>query len=140
MIKPGITLHRLELFLAVLETGGVARAARARRISQPAVSEHLRGLEEYFGVALLERSGRGVKPTAAARSLEPFARQAIQAVRHAERTARELLQVRSGSLVVGASSTPGTYVLPGLLGRFHTRYPAVTLTLRIENSRTIERS
>lgn len=139
MIKPGVTLHRLELFLAVLDTGGVARAARAQRISQPAVSEHLRGLEGYFGVALLERSGRGVRPTAAARALEPFARQALQAVRQAERTAHELLQVQAGSLLVGASSTPGTYVLPGLLGRFHARHPGVTLTLRIENSRTIER-
>jgi len=139
MAKPGVTLHRLELFLAVLETGGVAKAARARRISQPAVSEHLRGLERYFGVTLLERSGRGVRPTAAARSLEPFARQALQAVRQAERTARELLEVQTGSLVVGASSTPGTHVLPGLLGRFHARHPAITLTLRIENSRTIER-
>ncbi len=139
MTKPGLTLHRLELFLAVLETGGVAKAARARRVSQPAVSEHLRGLEQYFGVTLLERSGRGVRPTAAARALEPFARQAIQAVRQAVRTARELLEVQTGSLVVGASSTPGTYLLPGLLGRFHVQHPGVTLTLRIENSRTIER-
>lgn len=139
MIKPGVTLHRLELFLAVLETGGVAKAARAQRISQPAVSEHLRGLEAYFGVALLERSGRGVRPTAAARALEPFARQALQAVRQAERTAHELREVQAGSLLVGASSTPGTYVLPGLLGRFHARHPAVSLTLRIENSRAIER-
>jgi DNA-binding transcriptional LysR family regulator len=139
MAKPGITLHRLELFLAVLDTGGVTRAAQAQRISQPAVSEHLRGLEAYFGVPLLERSGRGVRPTAAARALEPFARQAVQAVRQAERTANELLEVQAGSLVVGASSTPGTYVLPGLLGRFHARHPGVVLTLRIENSRTIER-
>ncbi len=139
MAKPGVTLHRLELFLAVLDTGGVARAARACRISQPAVSEHLRGLERYFGVALLERSGRGVRPTAAARSLEPFARQALQAVRQAERTASELLEVQAGSLLVGASSTPGTYVLPGLLGRFHVQQPGVSLTLRIENSRAIER-
>src|SRR3990172_8884198 len=91
MAKPGVTLHRLELFLAVLETGGVAKAARrARRISQPAVSEHRRGLERYFGVTLLERSGRGARPTAAARSLEPFARPALQAVRQAERTAPPL--------------------------------------------------
>jgi DNA-binding transcriptional LysR family regulator len=139
MAKPGVTLHRLELFLAVLETGGVAKAARARRISQPAVSEHLRGLEEYFGVALLERHGRGVRPTAAARLLEPYVRQALQAVRQAERTAHELTDVQAGSLVLGASSTPGTYVLPGLLGRFRARHPGVALTLRIENSRTIER-
>ncbi len=139
MAKPGLSLHRMELFLAVLETGGVAKAARARRISQPAVSEHLKGLEAYFGVRLLERSGRGVRPTAAARQLEPFVRQALQTVRQAERTAREIAEATTGSLTVGASSTPGTYVLPGPLGRFHARHPGVTLTLRIENSRAIER-
>ncbi len=139
MAKPGVTLHRLELFLAVLQTGGIAKAAKARRISQPAVSEHLRGLEEYFGVALLERLLFRSRPTAAARFLEPFARQAVQAVRQAERTARELTQVESGSLTVGASSTPGTYVLPGLLARFRDQHPGVVLTLRIANSGTIER-
>src|SRR3990172_190275 len=97
MAKPGITLHRLELFLSVLDTGGVAKPARARRSSQPAVPEHLRGLEEYLGVALLERGGRGVRPTAAARALEPFARQAVELLRHAERAAEELRGVQAGA-------------------------------------------
>src|SRR3972149_5455594 len=88
MAKPGVTLHRLELFLAVREPGGVAKAARARRISQPAVSEHLRGLERYFGVTLLERSGRGVRPTAGARSLAPFARPARGPIVFARRGGR----------------------------------------------------
>jgi DNA-binding transcriptional LysR family regulator len=139
MIKSALTLHRLELFLAVLDTGGVARAARTRHISQPAVTEHLRGLETFLELTLFERAGRGVRPTAAARSLEPLARQAVQAARLVERAARELREVQSGSLVLGASSTPGTYVLPGLLGQFRAGHPGVTVTLRIENSRTVER-
>jgi DNA-binding transcriptional LysR family regulator len=136
--KPGLTVHRLELFLAVLDAGGIARAARARHISQPAVSEHVKGLEAHFGVPLFERAGRGVRPTAAARSLEPFARAAVQALRSAEQASRELAGLGAGSLTVGASSTPGTYVLPRLLGRFHARYPGVALTLQIENSRELE--
>ena len=89
-IKPGLTVHRLELFLAVLDEGGVGRAAKARNISQPAVSEHLRGLEAHFGVALLERHGRSVRPTPAARVLEPYARQAVGLLRGAERAADDL--------------------------------------------------
>lgn len=139
MIKPGLTLHRLELFLAVLDTGGIGRAARLRHISQPAVSEHLKGLEAHFGVPLFERVGRGVRPTPVARYLEPFAREVVQLLRGAERAARELAQLGAGSLNVGASSTPGTYLLPALLGWFRSRYPAVALTLRIGNSRAIER-
>ena len=138
MTKPGLTLHRLELFLAVLDSGGVARAAEARRLSQPAVSEHVRGLEAFFGVRLFERAGRGVQPTAAARLIEPFARQALGLLASAERAAVELKGVRTGSVAVGASTTPGTFLLPAILGRFHTAYPGVALTLRIGDTREIE--
>lgn len=139
MAKPGLTLHRLDLFLAVLDAGGVGRAAAARHISQPAVSEHLRGLEAHFGVALLERHGRGVRPTAAARALEPFARQALGLLRGAERAAEQLRGVTAGALTLGASTTPGTYLLPAALGAFHAAYPAVALSMRIGDTREIER-
>lgn len=138
MPKPGLTLHRLELFLAVLDAGGVARAAAARRLSQPAVSEHLRGLEAFFGVRLFERAGRGVRPTAAARLIEPFARQALGLLARAAAATVELRGLRAGAVSVGASTTPGTYLLPAVLGRFHAEHPAVALTLRIGDTREIE--
>src|SRR5438093_3015651 len=140
MNKPGLTVHRLELFLAVLDHGGVGRAARACNISQPAVSEHLQGLAAYFGVALLERRGRSVRPTPAARLLESYARQAVGLLRAAERAAADLQGLRSGALTVGASTTPGTYLLPAALGRFHAAHPALALSLQISDSREIERS
>lgn len=138
MNKPGLTLHRLELFLSVLDTGGVGRAAQARRVSQPAVSEHLRGLEAFFGVQLFERAGRGVRPTAAARLIEPFVRQALGLVTSAEQAAIELRGLRAGGVAIGASTTPGTYLLPEVLGRFHTAHPRITLTLRIGDTREVE--
>ena len=139
MAKPALTLHRLELFLAVLDEGGVGRAAKARNISQPAVSEHLQGLEAHFGVPLLERHGRSVRPTPAARALEPYARQAVGLLRGAERTAADLRGLRSGSLTIGASTTPGTYLLPAALGRFHAAHPGIALSLQISDTREIER-
>ena len=138
MPKPGLTLHRLELFLAVLDSGGVSRAAQARRLSQPAVSEHLRGLEAFFGVALFERAGRGVRPTAAAGLIEPFVRQALGLVTSAEHAAIELRGLRAGAVAVGASTTPGTYLLPEVLGRFHKAHPQIALTLRIGDTREVE--
>jgi DNA-binding transcriptional LysR family regulator len=138
MPKPGLTLHRLELFLAVLDAGGVARAARTRNLSQPAVSEHLGGLEAFFGVHLFERAGRGVRPTAAARLIEPFVRQALGLVASAEQAAIELRGLRAGAVSVGASTTPGTYLLPEVLGRFHTAHPQIALTLRIGDTREVE--
>ncbi len=138
MIKAGLTLHRLRLFLAVLDSGGVARAAQARHLSQPAVSEHLRGLEAFFDVRLFERAGRGVRPTAAARVIEPFVRQALGLVASAEQAAVELRGLRAGTVAVGASTTPGTYLLPEVLGRFHSAHPQIALTLRIGDTRQVE--
>src|SRR3989442_4181317 len=140
MIKPGLTVHRLELFLAVLDHGGVGRAAQACHISQPAVSEHLRGLEAHFGVRLVERHGQRIRPTAAARVVEPYGRQALALLRTAEQAAGEVRGLRAGSLTIGASTTPGTYLLPAALGRVHAAYPGVTLRLEISDTREIERS
>jgi DNA-binding transcriptional LysR family regulator len=139
MTKPGLTLHRLRLFLAVLEEGGIARAAVKENISQPAVSEHIHGLEEYFGIQLLERVGRGVAPTHGARQIEPYARQVLQLLHSAEQVASDLQGLRKGTLTVGASSTPGTYLLPQILGVFRAQYPGVNLQLRIRNTDQVER-
>jgi LysR family transcriptional regulator, low CO2-responsive transcriptional regulator len=138
MSKPGLTLHRLELFVTVLDSGGVARAASARRLSQPAVSEHLKGLEAFFGVRLFERAGRGVRPTDAARLLEPLVRQALGLMASAEQVAVELRGLRLGAITVGASTTPGTYLLPSVLGRFHAAHPQIALKLRIGDTRQVE--
>src|SRR2546427_1596387 len=139
MIKPGLTVPRLELFLAVLDHGGVGRAAQACHISQPAVSEHLRGLEAHFGVRLVERHGQRIRPTAAARVVEPYARQALALLRTAEQAAGEGRGLRAGSLTIGASTTPGTYLLPAVLGRFHAAHPRIAPSLRISDTREIER-
>src|SRR6267378_6041060 len=140
MAKPALTLHRLELFLAVLDEGGVGRAAKACNISQPAVSEHLQGLGAYFGVRLFERRSRTVHPTAAAQLLEPYARQVVGLLQHAGQAAANLRGLRSGSLTIGASTTPGTYLVPAALGRFHASYPGITLRLEISDTREIERA
>src|SRR5437879_12334679 len=110
MTKPGLTLHRLELFLAVLDQGGVSRAAKACNISQPAVSEHLQGLGAYFGVRLLERRGRTVRPTAAAQLLEPYARQVVGLIQHDGQAAANISVLRSDSITLGERNPPDPYL------------------------------
>src|SRR5437660_1575456 len=79
-------------------------------------------------------------PAAAARVVEPYARQALALLRTAEQVAGEVRGLRAGSLTIGASTTPGTYLLPAALGQFHATYPGVTLRLEISDTRDIERS
>src|ERR1043166_8496862 len=100
MAKPALTLHRLELFLAVLDEGGGGRAAKARNTTHPAASEHWQGLGAHFGVPLLERHGRHVRPTSAARLLEPYARQAGGLLRGAEQAAADLGGPRRGAPIL----------------------------------------
>lgn len=98
--------------LAVIDTGSFAAAAKELRISQPAVSQHVRKLEESFGVRLVERGGSRCAPTP--RAIE-FIRHSRTLLEVAERARRSLVKEE---LVVGASSNVGTYLIQPLFTRF----------------------
>jgi DNA-binding transcriptional LysR family regulator len=63
----------------------------------------------------------------------------IELLREASRATSGVKTLERGTLQVGASTTPGTYLLPAILGRFHAAHPAIRLQLLIDNSREIER-
>ena len=88
---------------------------------------------------LFERTGRTLRATVAAREIEPYARRALGLLRDATRAAAGVRTLEHGALTIGASTTPGTYLLPGALGRFHNAHPGVALNLLIENTRETER-
>ncbi len=130
-------LRRLEVFAKVAELGSFSRAAEALFLTQPTVSEHVRALEEDVGVPLLDRLGRGARPTPAGRLLLDYA-QRILALGREARQALDRFQGRmSGRLVVGGSTIPGEYVLPGLVGQFKAKYPEISITLLISDSREV---
>ncbi len=98
-------------------------------MTQPAVSNHLHALEERFGVALLTR-GRPLRATPAGECLAEHARRVLDGVSALEaEMARHTAPC--GPLVMGASSTPGELLMPGLATEFSARYPDVALELRV---------
>ena len=131
-------LDRLRSLLAVLDAGGFGAGAAALGISQPAVSQHIAALERETGLSLFERSGRRRIPTEAATLLASRAREAVAALRETELVAQEIRGLRLGLLRVGASSTPGTYIVPRILGAFKQAHPGVEVQLDIADSREIE--
>lgn len=133
-----MTLRQLEVLLAIARAGSYRRAAEALHTSQPALSQHIKELEGELGVRLFDRLGRGVALTEAGRLLEERAQRIFAALTDAREALGELQGLQRGSLLVGASTTPGIYVLPALIGDFRRRYPGITLRLRIANSRVIE--
>lgn len=134
-----LNLHHLELFHAVVRLGGVGRAARDLGVSQPAVSRQLQELEARAGVPLLERVGRGVRPTEAGSALAGHAA-ALFALRDvAARELRERAELRRGRLSLGASRTIGSWVLPRALRDFAARHPGIDLAPVVANTSEIER-
>lgn len=128
-------LHRLEVFCRVVELKSFTRAAEASFLSQPTVSEHLRSLEETLAVKLVDRLGREVLPTPAGRILYDYARRILRLRNEAAAAIANHGGRHGGHLWVGASTIPGTYLLPELIGRFKKRYPEVLVTIKIANSR-----
>ncbi len=134
-----MTLRQLEVFLAVARAGSFRGAAEALHTSQPALSQHVADLERALGVRVLDRLGRRVALTEAGRLLEEHALRVFATLDGARQAVAELQGLQRGSLVIGASTTPGTYVLPGVLAAFRARYPGIEVRLHIANSAVIER-
>jgi DNA-binding transcriptional LysR family regulator len=130
--------YRLQVFHAVAMAGSVSRAAREiLHISQPAVSNHVRALEEELGVLLLERVGKRVILTEAGQIMQRYAEQVLGLAQDTQRALRELQGLQRGTLRLGASSTPGIYLLPPVLAAFVARYPGITLEVEIANSQRV---
>jgi DNA-binding transcriptional LysR family regulator len=135
-----MTLRQLQVFLAVAREKSFSLAAKKIRSSQPTLSEHISELESELGKQLFFRRGRrrGVTVTEAGRVFEEFAERAVSAVEGARQALAALDGLAHGSLLIGASTTPGLYVLPRIVAAFRTKYPGVDVKLRIANSQTIE--
>jgi DNA-binding transcriptional LysR family regulator len=135
-----MTLRQLEVFLAVAREKSFSLAAKKIHSSQPTLSEHISELESELGKQLFFRRGRRrlVSVTEAGRVFEQFAERAVSAVEGARQALAELDGLTHGSLLVGASTTPGLYVLPKIIAAYRTKYPGVDVKLQIANSQTIE--
>lgn len=122
-------LHQLRYLVSVVEEGGFTRAAEREHVAQPGVSAQVRRLERELGHALLDRSARGVRPTAAGEAVLPHARAALAAVDAARATADELSGMLRGRVAIGMVRGGGVVDLPALLGGFHRAHPGVELHL-----------
>ncbi len=132
-----VKLDWLRSFLAVAELESFTKAAKQLQISQPAVSTHVRELEENLHVRLFEKIGSRIRLSHSGEVVVGEARAIVQGVRHLRDMALESETGIGGTLSVGASTTPGNYVLPRLLGEFERLYPAVRTHLVIGNSARI---
>jgi molybdate transport repressor ModE-like protein len=122
-------LYPLHIFVMVARHGSVTQAARELFISQPAVSSHLRALEERYGTPLFERSPQGMQLTEAGKVVLDYAGRLFALRDEIPSAVDAARQVIRGEVELAASSTPGAYLVPQLLSRFQQTYPEAKATL-----------
>jgi len=129
--------YRLHVFRLVAEKLNFTQASRSLRISQPAVTQHIKLLEEYYGQPLFVRGAGAISLTPAGHALLEHTIK-IE-VMHAGLEKRLLagLAVVGGPLKLAASTTIAQYLLPRWLGRFQQSYPQVELSLRMGNTEEV---
>lgn len=129
--------EQLLTFAAVVREGGVGAAARQLHLSQPAVSNQLKKLQETVGEALYRRAGRGIALTGAGQRLYLEARRLADALSAATALAESLSGAQSGLIRITASQTLGAYLLPPVLAAFRDQAPGIAIELASYNSREV---
>lgn len=123
-------LRSLQYFIAAAEGGSFSQAARRLEVSIPAVAKLVGALERELGVALFERSARGLSLTPHGEVYLEQCRPAVETLGDAEEQMRASVSRPRGALVVGVQHLIAKSVLAAALPRFHAHYPDVQLDLR----------
>ncbi len=132
-----MNLHHLSIFLAVAEAGSLSKAAARLSISQPALSRQLKEFEARLSVVLFERQARGMRLTEGGEILRDYAARLFEIERAAAVAMRDVARIDRGRLLIGASNTIGTYLLPAWLAAFRTRHPQVAVTVFVGNTQQV---
>jgi DNA-binding transcriptional LysR family regulator len=130
-----MNLETLRTFVSIIEHGSLSAAARAKRISQPAVTKQLQRIEAEVGLPLLVRgSRRRLELTPAGDRVLAFARETVARLEALERELAAMKAIGPGTLSLAASTIPGEYVLPGLLAAFRKAYPDVEVRVTVSDT------
>lgn len=121
-------LNQLKTFVTVAQTASLTRAAGLLFLSQPAISAHIKALENEYNVKLFTRTPRGMELTTAGVALRDEAQQALEAAKRFEHKAKALNEVMVCAL--GTIAVPVILNLPGVLGHLRQRYSNINLTIR----------
>jgi DNA-binding transcriptional LysR family regulator len=135
-----MNFDRLRTFRVLAESLHFRKTADKLHISQSAVSQQISALEDELGVPLVERIGRRTFLTPAGKILVDEAGKVLAAVERAGEAVRAYGTGDIDRVRLGASTTPGVYIVPAALGAFRAALPLVELTFRIANSADIEQA
>lgn len=129
---------RLKVFHTVARRLNFTRAARELYISQPAVTKHIKALEEEYGTRLFDRNGTKIQLTYAGELFLQHTERLFEIHRKLEMSLHALSGKHTGKLRIGASTTIASYILPRVLPAFLKKYPDMEIELRSGNTEQVE--
>ena len=134
VIGSQLTLHKLNVFCVVADLGSISRAADKLGIAQPAVTSHMKSIQEKLGVDLLTKQGRNIVLTDNGKLAYKWARDLIVRTREFERELSEGPTALRGRVVVGASLTVGGYTLPHVFASFRRENPGISVQVQVDTA------
>lgn len=130
-------IYRLRAFVTVVQEGSLSAAVNKLHITQPALSARLKLLEESMGCLLLERTSRGVRPTAIGKIVYSIAQDILHRMERLRLTVENHLECREGVVHLGGTPTATACFFPKVLEHFSKKYPHVQFTLCEKNSQAV---
>ena len=124
-----ISLEYYKIFYYVGKCGSITVAAHELALSQPAVSQGLKLLEDSIGTKLFVRTPKGVQFTAEGETLYAYVARGYEAIRQGEKLLKQMMNLETGEIHIGASDMTLKYYLLPYLEKYHARYPDIKITV-----------
>ena len=134
------TLQQLRILKAVAAEKNFTRAAEILYISQPTLSKQIKLLESRLGVLLIDRQARNFSLTEAGKIFLRYSERILTLCEESCRSLNDFKNGDRGSLIVGASQTVGTYLIPRILSLFAQNYPQINFKIQVESTQNISKS
>lgn len=132
-----VELSTMRVFLVAAEEKNFSNAARRLNMSQSAVSQNIRAMEQVYDVELFQRHGRSVVLSETGEALLPMVREVLRAARLMEDSLQDIKNEIGGELLIGCSTSAGKYLMPALLSMFQEEYPAVHPRVKVMGRESI---
>lgn len=129
--------HKLKVFCTVAETKSFSKTSEIIHLTQPAVSLQVQALEEIYETKLFDRSSSTVTLTPAGEVLYKYAKEILALYANVEKVIGEITGLVKGSISIGASSTIGNYLLPGVITDFKKTHLKIKIHLLVGNTKRV---
>ncbi|MBA4372217.1 MAG: LysR family transcriptional regulator [Thermodesulfovibrio sp.] len=129
--------HKLKVFCTVAETRSFSKTSEIIHLTQPAVSLQIQALEEIYETKLFDRSSSTVTLTPAGEILYKFAKEILGLYANVEKVIGDITGLVKGSISIGASSTIGNYLLPGVITDFKKAHLKIKIHLLVGNTKRV---